>query len=63
MAMVINNMYKPTINVTEVPEDTDRRVDIFIGGDKYKEANRKDTTSKEKLYMYSLLTQQCTPEM
>ena len=29
IAMAINNMEKPTINVLEVPEDTANRVDIF----------------------------------
>ena len=36
MAMDINNIEKPMINVPEAPEDTASRVDIFIWENKYK---------------------------
>ena len=46
MAMATEKMDKPTINVSEVPEDTASRVAIFIWENKYKEAKSKEKTFK-----------------
>ena len=64
MAMDIKNMEKPTINVPKVPEDTARRVDIFILEKKHKEAKRKEKTFEENnKKTYILILQHCTPEL
>ena len=62
MAMAINNMDKPTINVPEVPEDTASRLEILIWGNNYKEAKWKETTlKKHNKNTYRLIIHHYTP--
>ena len=61
MAMAIKKMEKPTINMTEVPEDTVRRVDIlFVIISKKKKIRRRQPSRKTTRRLNRLLLNHCT---